>query len=102
LRYFLVSLNDTAGVTGVTCWEPPKECARHSAALAAARVFAVRADPATQSIREYLQFPPFGPEQLTNSLHHLAELAAATREPEGEEKTARGYILARKPGHPGI
>ena len=29
-----------------------------------------------QFIREYLQFPPFGPEHLTNSLHHLAELAA--------------------------
>lgn len=27
-------------------------------------------------IREYLQFPPFGPEHLSNSLHHLAELAA--------------------------
>jgi hypothetical protein len=31
-----------------------------------------------QFIREYLQFPPFGPEHLTNSLHHLAELAART------------------------
>jgi hypothetical protein len=31
-----------------------------------------------QCIREYLQFPPFGPEHLTNSLHHLAELAAPT------------------------
>ncbi|MEU5879386.1 hypothetical protein [Spirillospora sp. NPDC047279] len=31
-----------------------------------------------QSIREYLQFPPFGPEHLINSLHHLAELAAPT------------------------
>jgi hypothetical protein len=29
-------------------------------------------------IREYLHFPPFGPEHLTNSLHHLAELAAPT------------------------
>jgi uncharacterized protein YndB with AHSA1/START domain len=29
-----------------------------------------------QSIREYIQFPPFGPEHLTNSLHHLTELAA--------------------------
>jgi hypothetical protein len=29
-----------------------------------------------QSIRDYLQFPPFGPEHLVNSLHHLAELAA--------------------------
>ncbi|UNZ15958.1 polyketide cyclase [Streptomyces sp. 891-h] len=27
-----------------------------------------------QFIREYIQFPPFGPEHLTNSLHHLAEL----------------------------
>ncbi|MGH3503278.1 MAG: hypothetical protein ACRDQA_20640 [Nocardioidaceae bacterium] len=26
-------------------------------------------------IREYIQFPMFGPEHLTNSLHHLAELA---------------------------
>ncbi len=31
-----------------------------------------------QSIREYIQFPPFGPEHLPNSLHHLAELAAPT------------------------
>ena len=29
-------------------------------------------------IREYIQFPPFGPEHLTNSLRHLAELAAPT------------------------
>lgn len=27
--------------------------------------------------REYIQFPPFGPEHLPNSLRHLAELAAA-------------------------
>ncbi|MEY8043391.1 SRPBCC family protein [Saccharopolyspora cebuensis] len=32
---------------------------------------------APQSVREYLRFPPFGPEHLANSLHHLAELAAA-------------------------
>lgn len=31
-----------------------------------------------QYIREYLQFPPFGPDHLVNSLHHLAELAAPT------------------------
>ncbi|MQY36853.1 hypothetical protein SRB17_48550 [Streptomyces sp. RB17] len=32
-----------------------------------------------QYIRERgIQFPPFGPEHLTNSLHHLAELAAPT------------------------
>jgi hypothetical protein len=31
-----------------------------------------------QFIREYIQFPPFSPEHLTNSLHHLAELAAPT------------------------
>ncbi len=31
-----------------------------------------------QSFRGYLHFPPFGPEHLTNSLHHLAELAAPT------------------------
>jgi len=31
------------------------------------------------SIREYLQFPPFGPDHLTNSLHHLAAIAAVTR-----------------------
>jgi hypothetical protein len=30
------------------------------------------------SIREYIQFPPFGPTHLINSLHHLAELAAPT------------------------
>ncbi|MGK5732908.1 SRPBCC domain-containing protein [Streptomyces sp. URMC 124] len=28
-----------------------------------------------RSIREYLHFPPFGPEHLVNSLRHLAELA---------------------------
>ncbi|WP_176611605.1 polyketide cyclase [Actinomadura sp. WMMB 499] len=33
-----------------------------------------------QSIREYLHFPPFGPDHLADSLRHLAELAAsATR-----------------------
>jgi len=31
-----------------------------------------------QSIREYIQFPPFGPAHLINSLHHLATLAAPT------------------------
>jgi uncharacterized protein YndB with AHSA1/START domain len=31
-----------------------------------------------QSIREYIQFPPFGPQHLPHSLHHLAELAAPT------------------------
>jgi hypothetical protein len=31
-----------------------------------------------QSIREYIHFPPFGPEHFANSLHHLAELAAPT------------------------
>ncbi|WP_433281384.1 hypothetical protein [Micromonospora sp. CA-244673] len=30
------------------------------------------------SIREHIQFPPFAPEHLTNSLRHLAELAAPT------------------------
>ena len=29
-----------------------------------------------QFIREYIQFPPFGPEDLTNSLHHLASLSS--------------------------
>jgi hypothetical protein len=29
-----------------------------------------------QSVRKYLQFPPFGPDHLANSLRHLAELAA--------------------------
>jgi hypothetical protein len=31
-----------------------------------------------QFIREYIRFPPFGPDHLTNSLHHLAELADDT------------------------
>jgi hypothetical protein len=32
-----------------------------------------------QFVRERgIQFPPFGPEHLPNSLHHLAELAAST------------------------
>ncbi|MFI8998609.1 SRPBCC domain-containing protein [Streptomyces sp. NPDC053542] len=30
-----------------------------------------------QYIREYLRFPPFGPEHLTNSLRHLAELVSS-------------------------
>lgn len=29
------------------------------------------------SVREYLQFPPFGPDHLGNSLRHLAELAVS-------------------------
>jgi uncharacterized protein YndB with AHSA1/START domain len=29
-------------------------------------------------IREYIAFPPFGPEHLPNSLRHLAELATPT------------------------
>ena len=29
-----------------------------------------------QSVHEYLQFPPMGPERLAYSLHHLARLAA--------------------------
>ncbi|MGP3936979.1 hypothetical protein [Nonomuraea sp. KM88] len=28
------------------------------------------------SSRAYLQFPPFGPDHLANSLHHLAELVS--------------------------
>ena len=32
-------------------------------------------------IREYIHFPPFGPEHLSNSLHHLAELAASPSQP---------------------
>jgi len=31
-----------------------------------------------QFLREHIQFPPFGPEHLSNSLNHLAELAAGT------------------------
>jgi uncharacterized protein YndB with AHSA1/START domain len=31
-----------------------------------------------QSVRERIPFPPFGPDHLTNSLQHLAELAAPT------------------------
>ena len=31
-----------------------------------------------QSIREYIHFPPFGPEHFTNSLRHLAELATSS------------------------
>ncbi|TDE48021.1 polyketide cyclase [Nonomuraea mesophila] len=30
-----------------------------------------------QRIRDYLQFPPFGPDHLADSLHHLAELVPA-------------------------
>jgi len=38
-----------------------------------------------QYIREYLQFPPFGPEHLTNSLDHLAELAAQALRARGAD-----------------
>lgn len=31
-----------------------------------------------QSVREYIQFSPFGPEHLPNSLRHLAEITAPT------------------------
>lgn len=43
-----------------------------------------------QSIRDYIQFPLFGPEHLTNSLRHLSELAelAEARPPVG---TPRGW-----------
>ena len=34
-----------------------------------------------QYIREYLRFPPFGPDHLGNSLRHLAELAAPASRP---------------------
>ncbi|MGH3858726.1 polyketide cyclase [Actinokineospora sp.] len=34
-----------------------------------------------RSIRDRIQFPPFGPEHLTNSLHHLAALVAPTSLP---------------------
>ncbi|MEV4442476.1 SRPBCC family protein [Streptomyces sp. NPDC049577] len=33
------------------------------------------------SIREYLRFPPFGPEHLTDSLHHLARLVSGSEDP---------------------
>ncbi|MYR08217.1 polyketide cyclase [Gordonia sp. SID5947] len=29
-----------------------------------------------ENLREHIQFPPFGPEHLTNSLRHLSELAS--------------------------
>ena len=32
-------------------------------------------------VREYLQFPPFGPEHLTNSLQHLCDLVAGNTTP---------------------
>ncbi|RSM70817.1 polyketide cyclase [Kibdelosporangium aridum] len=33
-----------------------------------------------QRIREYIQFPPFGPDHLANSLRHLADLTAPARD----------------------
>ena len=47
-----------------------------------------------QFIREYLQFPPFGPKHLTNSLHHLAELAAPPSRPTPSSPSAH-----TAPGH---
>jgi len=54
-------------------------------AVPVTRVFAVLADPTTHSaidgtgwvfVRERgIRFPPFGPDHLVDSLHHLAELA---------------------------
>jgi uncharacterized protein YndB with AHSA1/START domain len=54
-----------------------------------------------QSIREYLRFPPFGPEHLANSLHHLAELAVPTSEPPGRgPAAARPADALRRPRRP--
>lgn len=38
-----------------------------------------------QRIREYINFPPFGPEHFTDSLRHLAELAAPLTPPGASE-----------------
>ena len=38
-----------------------------------------------QRIRAYIQFPPFGPEHLTRSLHHLAELCRTDVPSPGSE-----------------
>ena len=38
-----------------------------------------------QRIRAYIQFPPFGPEHLTNSLRHLAELCRTDVPPSDSE-----------------
>ena len=48
-----------------------------------------------QFVREYIQFPPFGPEHLTNSLHHLAELAAPTSR-AGRPAVGRSAPLERR------
>lgn len=45
-----------------------------------------------RSIRKYLRFPPFGPEHLTNSLRHLAELAAPKGAGGGEHGAAPGQF----------
>ena len=37
-----------------------------------------RAAQSADQQTKFSQFPPFGPEHLTNSLHHLVELAAPT------------------------
>jgi hypothetical protein len=71
LRYFLVSLNDTAGVTGVTCREPP-----------------IGIEPVEFGgwFWRY-DLTPLGPSETEVTLtydwsavplHHLAELAAPT------------------------
>jgi predicted RNA methylase len=46
-------------------------------------VFAVLADPSAHAaidgtgwVREYIQFPPFGPDHVDNSLQHLSDLVA--------------------------
>ncbi|MFR9802991.1 polyketide cyclase [Pseudonocardia sp. RS010] len=46
-----------------------------------------------QAVREYLHFPPFGPEHLTHSLDHLAELAAS---PAGTPGGQRGSARPRR------
>ena len=35
------------------------------------------------NVREYIQFPPFDPEHLDNSLRHLAEITSSTRSAGG-------------------
>ena len=61
----------SAAGSGATTWLPPDRLRPRSRSPTTGR-------RCRQYIREYIQFPPFGPEHLTNSLHHLAELAASS------------------------
>jgi uncharacterized protein YndB with AHSA1/START domain len=51
-----------------------------------------------QFVREHIRFPPFGPEHLADSLHHLAELVAPTSD-DGRDAGLAGVREPVSPRH---